>query len=139
MEGAKEPTAFGWWLLQQMADHQPRLSQVDLARLTGIGQATISRWIYTDIRPDTDKLARLADALDLSRGEVLQRAGHGTLRPIQAPFEPEPMDPLGAEIVMAIHPSSPLTDDERAALRAALDGVMYGYRTALRRRRKKTG
>lgn len=135
VEGAKEPTDFGWWLLDQMAQHRPRLSQIDLARKADIGQATISRWIYDPkIRPDTHKLARLANALNVSHSEVLQRAGHGALRPVT--ITPEPLDATVAKLRLCLDPTSPLTDDERATLRQVVDGVLLGYERALRRRKR---
>lgn len=135
MEGKRPPTEFGWWLLHRMAEHEPRLSQIDLARLVGVGQATVSRWIYQEgIRPDTDALARLADALGVSRSEVLHRAGHGTVRPVA--IDPEPVDPLLIELRRALDPSSNLTPDERNNIYNGVKAILTAYAPALRRTKR---
>lgn len=121
----RQPTDLGWWLLQQMAAHTPPLSQSDLARRTGVGQATISRWIYHPIRPDTDKLAKLAHALGADLGDLLHLAGHG--RPTHGPDTPPTADPLLAKISILIGDHSPVPPERLARLRAHLEMVIEPY------------
>ncbi len=135
MEGARQPTAFGWYLLHRMAEHEPRLTQTDVARLAGVGQATISRWIYEEIKPDTERLGRLALALGVTKNELLQRAGHGTAALDLDLGEPA-LHPILAEARMMLDPASPLTDDERHNLEQVLTGIVAPYRRAMRRRRR---
>lgn len=136
MEGARKPTPFGWYLLHRMAEHEPRLTQSDLARLAGVGQATISRWIYDDIRPDTERLGRLALALGVSKNELLQRAGHGTAALDLEDLGEPALHPILAEARMMLDPASPLTDEERDNLEQVLTGIVAPYRRAMRRRRR---
>ncbi len=132
MSGERQPTDFGWWILKQMADRNPPMSQADLARRVRVSQSTVSRWIYDPIRPDTDKLAQLADALDLDRGEVLTRAGHG--RPTPAADQP-PADPLLAKLAILAGPNSPVPPARVAKLRATLELVIEPYEEYLTHRR----
>lgn len=134
----KEPTELGWWLLSEMTARN--LSQTDLAIRMGVAQATISRWIYQAIRPDTDKLAQLADALMLDeaqRADLFRRAGH-TLASVQADETvkaPQPMHVLAVEIQRMLAAESPLSDDDRRVLEMLLDRVIEPYRKVMRRRR----
>jgi transcriptional regulator with XRE-family HTH domain len=119
-----------------MAEHQPRLSQIDLARAAKIGQATVSRWIYQEgIRPKTDELSRAADVLNVTRSEILHRAGHGTIRPINPP-PPEPEHPLVTKLRRALDHSSTLTDEERTNLELGAGALLAAYDPALRRTRR---
>lgn len=129
----KQPTDFGWWLLQRMADRDSPLSQADLAKRVRVSQSTISRWIYDPIRPDTDKLTQLADALGLNRGEVLERAGHG--RPGGA-VTAAPTDPLLAKLAILVGEHSPVPAGEHETLRAVLTGVIAPYERYLSRARR---
>lgn len=137
---AKEPTALGWWLLGEMdARH---LSQTELSTRMGVAQATISRWIYRDIRPDTDKLSQLADALGLDeaqRADLFRRAGH-SLASIQADEGPavdviRPMHPLAVEIQRMLADESPVGERDREMLETILDRVIEPYRKVMRRRK----
>lgn len=137
MDGAKEPTPFGWWLLHQMAGHEPRLSQTDVARLAGVGQSTISRWIYDpDIKPETGRLGRLAEVLGVSKNELLQRAGHGTADTSITVDAGPVLTPNLAEAQRMLDPSSPLTADERHMLDQGIAALVGAYRHAMRRRKR---
>lgn len=136
MEGARQPTPFGWYLLHRMAEHEPRLTQSDVARLADVGQATISRWIYENMKPDTERLGRLALALGVSKNELLQRAGHGTATLDLEELGEPVLHPILAEARMMLDPTSPLTPDERETLEQVLTGIISPYRRAMRRRRR---
>ncbi len=136
VSGERQPTDFGWWVLKQMADRNPPMSQADLARRVRVSQSTVSRWIYDPIRPDTDKLAQLADALDLDRGEVLTRAGHG--RPATV-TEGASTDPRLAKLAILLGHNSPIPESELAVLRSVVDGVIAPYEKYLAAGIRRTG
>lgn len=51
------------------------LTQREVETLSGIPQVTLSRW-ENDAQPSLDDLARLEDALSVSRGAILREAGY---------------------------------------------------------------
>lgn len=137
-KGVEEPTEFGYFLLSKMAAHEPPLSQAELARRTGVGQASISRWIYKPGRPEPEKLQLLADTLGIKYDDLLALAGYG--RPSQnavgVPARPRPeLIPLAAELSAMLQAESPLTDDDRAYIENVVDRIIDPYRRAMRRRR----
>jgi transcriptional regulator with XRE-family HTH domain len=133
-----EPTEFGLWLMRKMAAHEPPLSQAELARRSGIGQATISRWIFQEHTPDTRKLEKLATALDVSFAEVLTIAGHGTpaedISAALAGLRPG-VEPLAAELSAMLEDGSPLTEQDRQMLEQVVDRLIDPYRKLFRTRR----
>jgi transcriptional regulator with XRE-family HTH domain len=141
MDEAREPTEFGWYLMQIMASQTPKLSQSDFARVVGVSQSTVSRWIYSPSKPEPEKLGKIADALKVSKDELLYRAGHATTptashtRPTAS--EPAP-HPLAVDVRLLLAQSSPVPADERAALEAVLGGVLMPYRKYLRAGRRRT-
>jgi transcriptional regulator with XRE-family HTH domain len=109
----REPTDFGWYVMRKMADCEPPLNQSELARRAGVSQSTISRWIYSPGRPETDKLDLLADALQVDHGELLAKAGHG--RPADHVAEP-PIHRHARNIDAILSPNSPVPPDRRGGL-----------------------
>jgi transcriptional regulator with XRE-family HTH domain len=137
-KGAEEPTEFGYFLMSKMAAHEPPLSQAELARQVGIGQATISRWIFKEQRPEPGKLRLLAPVLGVSYSELLTIAGHGEpateISEALTGLRPD-IDPLAAELSAMLNESSPLKDTDRALLRAMIDRLIDPYRRTMRTRR----
>lgn len=137
-KGSEEPTEFGYFLVSKMAKHEPPLSQAELARRTGVGQASISRWIYKPGRPEPEKLRLLADALDVDYDDLLTLAGYGrpsddvTSALASARLD---IDQLASELSAMLEGESPLTDDDRAYIRNTVDRIIDPYRRAMRRRR----
>lgn len=135
----KQPTSLGWFILRKMADLG--LSQTDLARRSGLAQASISRYIYGTGRPDTNKLNLLATGLAGPDGtdreqiyqELLALAGHGI--PGDVPVEAPPAHRLAREVDAMLAVTSPLPADRRATLEMVLDDVLERYRSMMRRRR----
>lgn len=124
--------------MRKMAEHEPHLSQAELARRTGVGQATISRWIYKPGRPNSDKLQLLASTLEVSYGELLTIAGYGEPAEdiTQALSDLRPTgDPLGDELSEMLAADSPLSDDDRSLLREMVSRCMEPAREVMRRRR----
>jgi hypothetical protein len=120
-----------------MAEHQPRLSQIDLARAANIGQATVRRWIYQNpILPKPDELSRAAKVLGVDPNEMSSRAGYGAIRPVNPPPPPEPEHPLVAKLRRALDHSSTLTDEERTNLELGAGALLAAYDPALRRTRR---
>lgn len=141
---AKEPTALGWWLLAEMDRRQ--LSQTYLAGRMGVAQATISRWIYRSMQPETNKLNQLADEFkldDQQRAEMFRLAGHNVASAtIRAEITAEAevvraVHPIAAEIRRMLDAGSPIPDGDRQLLETLLDRVIDPYRKVMRRR--KTG
>ncbi len=130
----RQPTEFGWWLLQQMAAQQPPLSQAALARATRVSDSTVSRWIYTEGRPDADKLADLARVLGVDRGELLHMTGYG--RPHEPTQRHQPDDPLLAKLALLLADPSPVPPDDLVTLRTVLTGVIAPYERHLNRPRR---
>lgn len=137
-KGSDEPTEFGYFVMKKMAAHDPPLSQAELARRTGVGQATISRWIFNPGRPNSEKLRLLATTLGVDYAQLLTIAGYGEpsgdITTALSELRPE-VDPLSAELAAMLAPSSPLTDDDRAFLGHTVDRLIDPYRRAMRRRR----
>lgn len=69
---------FGAWLQKQLNRRQ--WTQTELAKRAGVGQTTVSAWLRGARLPDALSCDKIADALFLSRDEVLARAG---LRPVE--------------------------------------------------------
>jgi hypothetical protein len=137
----KQPTEFGWWLLRQMANHRPPIASqsalsralYDEARRVGanvnIGQSTISRWIYHDVKPDPGKVVLLAGIFGVTEGEILHRAGHGR------PTPPQPTtDQLLVKLNTLLGEPSPIPAAELDILRSVLTGVIAPYEQYLRLR-----
>jgi hypothetical protein len=135
------PTEFGWWISNHMANHKPPIeSQSALARMlydearrrglnVNIGQSTISRWIYHEVKPDPAKVVLLAGVFGVPEGEVLHRAGHGQ------PTAPEPTtDPLLLKLNALLGDPSPIPAAELETLRTVLAGVLAPYERYLRLR-----
>lgn len=136
-KGPEEPTEFGYFMLRKMADHDPPLSQAELGRRTGVGQSTISRWIFNPGRPNTEKLKLLATALDVDYSDLLAIAGYG--QPSEDIAEAlsglrSDVDPLAEELSAMLDEKSLLTADDRAFLRNTVDRIIDPYRRAMRRR-----
>jgi transcriptional regulator with XRE-family HTH domain len=137
----KDLTDFGWWLQDKLRERE--LTQTALADKARVAQATISRWTEKDIRPDTKKLAQVADALglnDAERVEMFARAGHhATATAITDPpvIEARPLPPILAEAWQMLDPASPLSDEARAEIETWFDRILGLHRPAMRRR--KTG
>jgi transcriptional regulator with XRE-family HTH domain len=128
----KEPTEFGWYIMRKMAAFEPPLNQSELARRTGVSQSTISRWIYSPGRPETDKLDLLADVLRVDHGELLAKAGHG--RPADHVAE-VPLHRLARDLDAILSPNSPVPPEDREALERVLDRLIDPYLKLIRRRR----
>lgn len=135
---AVEPTEFGYFLMRKMAAHEPPLSQAELARLVGIGQATISRWIYKPQLPDPEKLRITAPVLGMTYGELLTVAGYGEpssdISAALSGLRPD-VDALAAELSAMLSPSSPLPEADRELLRTMIDRLIDPYRRTMRARR----
>lgn len=136
-KGSEEPTEFGYFLLRAMAAHEPPLSQAELARRVGIGQATISRWIFKSGRPEIDKLELLAPVLGVDRAGLMTIAGYGApstdISEALAGLHPD-VDPLAAELSDMLSDNSPLGDTDRDLLRQMVERLMEPYRKTMRRR-----
>jgi transcriptional regulator with XRE-family HTH domain len=93
-EGAMK--GFGQWLQREMAQRGLRI--VDLSKLCGVSQPTISRWLSGQIRPLPDSLRGLADALGLPYAEVMHVSGYS-----DSAFE-EPVGlPAGYDLVATVN------------------------------------
>lgn len=69
---------FGEWLKHQLARRQ--ISQAEFARRTGVTATAVSLWLADKRKPDALSCDKIAEALFVSRDEVLARAG---LRPVE--------------------------------------------------------
>jgi transcriptional regulator with XRE-family HTH domain len=109
-----------------------RLSQTELAEMTGIKQPTFSRWIWKQVLPEPTKLELLAQALGLNeeeRATMYRKAGHAGVAGIGRGGEDEDV-PLPEELVRLrrmLLPSSALSTEERAELLKLLNAVMLKY------------
>lgn len=138
MEGGREPTPLGWYLLRRMAAHDPPLRQADLAAAVGVSQSTISRWIYQpDIRPDDTLLHKAATYLTADPAELLQLAGY-YVEAAHRPALPEP-DPERVTKIRLILTSPAIPAAERAAFEAALDAISMPYERYLPTRQRRAG
>lgn len=137
-KGSDEPTEFGYFVMAKMAEHDPPLSQAELARRTGVGQATISRWIFSPGRPNSEKLRLLANTLGVDYTQLLTIAGYGApsedITDALSELRPE-VDPLSGELSAMLAPGSALSDEDRAFLRHTVDRLIDPYRRTMRRRR----
>jgi transcriptional regulator with XRE-family HTH domain len=137
-KGADEPTKFGYYVLAKMAEHEPPLSQADLARLAGVGQATISRWILSPGRPNSEKLRLLAEALDVDYEVLMTIAGYGKpsgeVTTALEGLRPD-VHPLAAEFSSMLDQGSPLPAADRDFLQHTIDRLIDPYRRQMRRRR----
>lgn len=111
-----------WGSYARAARKHAQLSVADLAKLTGIGRATLYRWEGGDQRPERAELVmRWAEAVGVDLDEALAAAG---LRPTKtAPARPAtqqpPLDPDLAWLAQRLQ--DPRTSEtERAMIRAAL-------------------
>ena len=136
--GSDEPTEFGYFVMRKMADLDPPLNQTELARRSGVGQATISRWIFKDGRPEADKLRQLAVTLEVDYHELLAIAGYGKpsedVAEALADLRPD-VDELALEMSAMLNVGSALTEDDRAFIRGMVDRIIDPYRKKMRRRR----
>ncbi len=132
-------TEFGHFLRRKMAAHNPPLSQAELARRAGVGQASVSRWIKGPGPPSVDSLRKLSDVLNVDYPTLLTVAGYGEPDPdvstALAGLRPQ-VDDLAAELSLMIDAGSPLSDDERTFLRHMVDRLVDPYRGAMRAGRK---
>lgn len=133
MLNEREPTELGWHITRKMAAHEPPLTQSDLARRTGLSQSTISRYIYSPGRPETDKLQLLAAALDTDYGELLVIAGHG--RPADTAAVTRPIHPLARELDLLLGPESHLSPTDREELERGVDRWLMTFRKSRKRHR----
>lgn len=69
----KTATAFGTWLLQELARRE--MTQAEFSRRAGFSSGVISLWVNGDRAPSPDSCQRIADALYLDIDEVLDAAG----------------------------------------------------------------
>jgi transcriptional regulator with XRE-family HTH domain len=137
-KGSDEPTEFGYFVMRKMAAHDPPLTQAELARRTGMGQATISRWIFSPGRPNPEKLKLLATSLGVDYSELLTIAGYGEpasdVAEALASIRPD-MDKIAVELAEMLAESSALSGEDRAFLRHTVDRLIDPYRRTVRRRR----
>lgn len=105
-----------WGSYARAARKHAQLSVADLAKLTGIGRATLYRWEGGDQRPERAELVmRWAEAVGVDLDEALAAAG---LRPTKtAPARPAtqqpPLDPDLAWLAQRLQdPSTPATERE---------------------------
>lgn len=137
-KGGEEPTEFGYFLLCKMAEHEPPLSQAELARRMGVGQSTISRWIFNAGRPKDDKLRLLGEAIGVGFSDLLAIAGYGEpsddITEALSALRPD-VDSLAIELSAMLDEGSPLSSGDREFLRHTVDRLMDPYRKPMRRRR----
>ena len=103
MARAFDHKRFATWLQYEAMPAAGIDSQSELARRTGIAQATISRWVGGSRTPSYEDLADIAQALGIGRLAVYEAAG---LIPTQTP----------QELAEAMAIWEPLTDEERQML-----------------------
>ncbi len=136
MEGDRNPTELGWYLLRRMAAHDPPFTQAEFATAMKVSQSTVSRWIYADIRPDPALLHRAANVLGDDPNHILTVVGYvGATPPPSTDVEPD--RPLVDRLRHVL--SGPLTDAERATLEAVIAGVLQPYESRQPVRRRRTG
>jgi transcriptional regulator with XRE-family HTH domain len=121
----RRPTELGLYILDRML--QVRLTkQWQLAEVSGLSQATISRLIYeTGHNPDRKTIAGLAAALQVPERDLLLKV-HDMLATRR--IEPAAADPYAAEVARLLGPGSPLTTGEKETLRMQLKAVLEPYR-----------
>jgi len=132
----RQPTAFGEWLIAQMSGMG--ISQTELAGRIGVAQATISRWVFRDIKPDEVKLNQLGDVLGLGRAarlEMFERAGYGQHAARTGQTGEVAPHPIVQEIRRMLDPDSPIPPEDLRILETLLDRVVDPYRKVMRRRR----
>lgn len=107
-----------WGSYARAARKHAQLSVADLAKLTGIGRATLYRWESGEQRPErAEMVARWAEAVGVDLDEALAAAG---LRPGASPDRPSaqqlPLDPDLAWLAQRLQdPRTPET--EKALIR----------------------
>lgn len=143
MGADRTPTAFGWYLLEHMANRQPPMSQAELAKAMDVSASTITRWIYDTENPGPNLLRKAADALGTDYRELLVTVGYvDTTAPAPTPTaQPDPDEVTRLREILA----SPLIGDtERATILAVISGVIQPYwdriaKTRQPARRRRTG
>ncbi|HEY8601274.1 MAG TPA: helix-turn-helix transcriptional regulator [Thermomicrobiales bacterium] len=74
MPESHDPTQFIRWLNNSMESR--RLSQAELARAVGVGDAQVSRWRRGQVVPTVHSLQRLADTFGVPRAMLDSLAGY---------------------------------------------------------------
>ena len=64
---------FNLWLREKM--NERKVSQLELAKQSGVSQATLSRWLKNEYAPDAKKLRKVTQALGVSEQEGFLAAG----------------------------------------------------------------
>ncbi|GAA2347154.1 helix-turn-helix domain-containing protein [Dactylosporangium salmoneum] len=127
-EGTRTPTDFGAYLLGRMSTKGMQ-RQVDLARAAGVGDATISRLIYSsEFTPDVRTLERIAEALGVPATDLVARR-MGDLQP------PKVLPPVLVELAAMLDPESPLPAEDRRRLESMLELLADANRGAMLRKR----
>jgi SOS-response transcriptional repressor LexA len=55
--------------------HEKKMTQMELAKVSSVSQATISRWLKNENQPDSGKLRKICQALEVSEQEAFLAAG----------------------------------------------------------------
>lgn len=74
MSELRDPNRFTLWLNNSMESR--RLSQADLARAVGVGDAQVSRWRRGQVVPTVHSLQRIADTFGVPRAMLDSLAGY---------------------------------------------------------------
>lgn len=74
MSDLRDPNRFTLWLNNSMESR--RLSQADLARAVGVGDAQVSRWRRGQVVPTVHSLQRIADTFGVPRAMLDSLAGY---------------------------------------------------------------
>lgn len=126
----REPTDFGWFLMQKM--DEANLTQSELGRLSGVGQGTLSRWIFGASTPKPDKLRLVAPFIGVDYEVLMALAGYGgasddvhqALESVRVDLTPE-----ARRINQLLGPRSPLSEDKQRDLRRILDSLIVSFLT----------
>ena len=118
--GAKALTRFGQYVLDQMTASGFR-KQSELARAAGVSDSTVSRWLYSEGRPDPRSLERLAPAIGVDYSELLVFANRAA-DPADDPEPPVTADEVRRAVkILLDHYDDPDTPEpERLMIRGTL-------------------
>lgn len=130
----RQTTRLGGYILRRMAELGMR-RPADVARATDVSDSTLSRiFDQPGYFPSQETLEKLADGLGVDRRALILFAYNidDEDRPQESGIE---IHPLAVEFSRMLHPDSPLTDEDRNALRVIIDRVIDPHRRDMRRRR----
>jgi transcriptional regulator with XRE-family HTH domain len=113
-------------------------TQADIARVAGIVPSLLSKWFRGLEQPNFTSLEKLATGLQVPLRDLIALSGRlpeGEVGERPVPPPPILVNPLALELDRMLDDESPLSDEDRHAIRTIVDRVIAPYRRQMRRRR----